>query len=271
MQVPAPCVVALERNGITPHRSHDSRDARLPAIVCSSHLHLTSHIAHRDRHRYFAFCDNRSCDKIGQARADAAQWGATTLSRGWSIQRLRGLVAAQLHVKEMELWQACELSVVHSSEAEHREPWFACPSAEIVLIWMSKMALLLTAMAAFPAVQRFAWVDAGFNQYRDQRPRFGAAVTPAPWRSFWPTRDALAVRLHTDACNCHVNDACARYNARTASFFELKCIYGAFFYGSRRAMERFSVVFFGITRGHVQTRQEWGPRQQAFLCSDQDL
>lgn len=114
-------------------------------------------------------------------------------------------------------------------------------------------------MLMYPQQERLAWVDAGFNHYRLYRPE----VSPAPWLTFWPTY-GVAVRMHAKACNCRVHNVCwSRYGDHH------RCMYGAFFYGSRRAIDKLARATMRIVGDYVRTRQMWGPQKLYQLCSDQ--
>ena len=74
--------------------------------------------------------------------------------------RVINATAAALQVTPQDLVRAAQLSVAREGDKGK------CPSADLMLLWLAKPVLVGHAMDHFPDQTRFAWVDAGFNEYR---------------------------------------------------------------------------------------------------------
>ena len=207
---------------------------------------------------YYVFCGEPACTQILEGRADG-RWGSTTIDDEWDTNRLLTHVAKAMNQPEGKLWQALRLSVTDTRWAATANGWRACPSPELMLIWLSKVVLLSAAMAALPDQQRFAWVDSGFNHYR----LMGTAVPPAPWLRWWPRR-GIAMRRHANACDKNFYDYAA-----TRRFD--RCVYGAYLYGTRSAWQRVSTAFLRRAGEHVANESTWGIKGERRMCSDQDI
>eukprot|EP00316_Scyphosphaera_apsteinii_P020201 CAMPEP_0119306084 /NCGR_PEP_ID=MMETSP1333-20130426/6908_1 /TAXON_ID=418940 /ORGANISM="Scyphosphaera apsteinii, Strain RCC1455" /LENGTH=653 /DNA_ID=CAMNT_0007309303 /DNA_START=348 /DNA_END=2309 /DNA_ORIENTATION=- len=193
-----------------------------------------------------AYCSDVACNEILQARADTGH--ATTTEKGWKMARLLQLVAEALGVEEVRLLQAVQRS---AGDRLH------CRSEELVLIWLAKPILVRLAMNRFLEMDRFAWVDAGFNAYKGKRWK---EVPIAPWHRFWP-KDGIAVRLHKKCCKpLHIRPT------RNAS-----CVVGTYLYGSRLGWERFINAYVLHVAELVRTQDVWGSRSERLLCADQDI
>mmetsp|Transcript_7588 Transcript_7588/g.22230 ORF Transcript_7588/g.22230 Transcript_7588/m.22230 type:complete len:313 (+) Transcript_7588:76-1014(+) len=107
---------------------------------------------------------------IGRIAAARAAAGLLTELREIDIGGLRNLSAASLGVSPAAL----ELAARRSVDATH------CPSWELVLIWLSKLPLLATAMRAEPALPRWAWVDVGLTPTGRPADRELPLTPPAP-------------------------------------------------------------------------------------------
>jgi len=210
---------------------------------------------------YVVYCGGDACNQISQARQNALVWGPTTIIRDYgAVPALTDFLARQLNVSSERLVRAASNSVTHVWD-RYELAGHNCPSADLILIWISKCFLIRDAMGRHPMQQLFAWVDAGFNEYRpDNFP------PQAPWLRFQPTPNAIAVRFFVSyggsGGTCHNYQRSTRFS---------HCVYGAFFYGYRAAWDPYVTTFANHLRRLVETQDEWIAGWQKMLCSDQDL
>ena len=102
---------------------------------------------------YYIFCDKS--EEMVAAREPASKWGPTAVDRGWTMSKLVTEVASQLQVPEDQLWSAAQQSVwAHDRHAKRGR----CPSAELILIWLSKPFFVARYMKANPSYRAFAYV-----------------------------------------------------------------------------------------------------------------
>lgn len=101
----------------------------------------------------------------------------------------------------------------------------------------------------------FAWVDAGYQTYRERDP------PTAPWTTFWP-RHGVAVRRFKRACHGWRLGIPGR---EQLSEDHQACIMGSILYGSEAGWQAFTDEYVKVLRRVVL---EKSARE---LCSDQDL
>lgn len=222
------------------------------AVKHSYHLNVTVRVPAD----YVVYCGGEACDQIASARRDAQTWGSTTIVRDFgTIERLTSFMANELGVTQERLHRAAAACTTVADVYDGQ--WGGnCPSADILLIWASKVLLVLDAMRRFPERQVFAYVDAGFNRYQ------GAHHVPmAPWLRVQPLA-AIAVRFYESHGTCH--------NQVRATQFS-HCIYAAYLFGPRTAWLPFGHAVRDRLRTIVETQDVWIRQGLKLLCSDQDI
>lgn len=209
---------------------------------------------------YLVFCGGDACDEIREARREVAAWGPTTIVTDYgTMSSLRAFMAHELHVTPERLMRAADHSTTNTWDREEGGG-HNCPSGDLVLIWLAKTLLLRDAMRRFPEQQRFAWVDAGFNQYHADE-----YVPPAPWLRV-PETGAIAVRFYWNFQ--HSMGTC--HNLQRGTSFS-HCIYGAWMYGQRRAWQTFIDHLLTRVNELVESQDTWIAQGRKMLCSDQDI
>ena len=196
---------------------------------------------------YVIFCASTDeCQELRDARS-AMEPFRTDVQPNWSVRRVAEVVARAAGVDVEALQSAAEHSAIGPGD---------CTSGALVLLWVAKPVFLLLAMVAYPEQQRFAWVDAGFNRYRED----SGHVPPAPWLTAFPER-GLAVRAHTAAC----------HNNKLAHRNHPACFVGTYLFGTRHAWSRFAVPYLARVRDLITTQDEWRAKRLHMLCQDQDI
>ena len=190
---------------------------------------------------YLLYCSPAACSSFAKARAKGGIHPSMLRTVPWSMDATAEGLAKAINVSTDALWHAARRSVapVH------------CPSAEIVLVWLAKLLVVRNALEERPEVDAVAWVDAGFNVYGSLLRR---KPPPAPWLSFWPANDTLAVRRMPDACH---------NSLRGADY--ASCVVGTYFWGSRRAWARFLPLYFARLHELVLSANSTSRR---MLCAD---
>ena len=154
-----------------------------------------------------------------------------------------------------------------------------CPSWELVLIWLSKLPLLATAMRAEPALPRWAWVDVGLTPTGRPVARELPLTPPAPIAGQASTSTACCAggrRPRHGLASCHAAGASPSRNQggchnelRRTNFSA--CIIGTFFYGESAALLRLAQLFFARARRYVLRMASPGYAGPKLLCADQDV
>ena len=195
---------------------------------------------------YLAFGNSDVLQRIEEYRLGRSQ---TTSAFPQSLAELLAHTAKEVGVTDKQLHEAANLSVVEGH----------CPSAEVVVIWVSKpfvvqqgIALANRDLALAGHLDGFAWMDAGGSPSRQapQKP------PPNPWNTFWPMH-GLAVKFARSACHNGLG-------GRSIQEAHDGCIIGGMMYGSVSAWQAFTAAYATVLRERILSGH-------GGLCSEQDL
>ena len=206
---------------------------------------------------YFMLGDTTTLDVIANMRSKRKQ---ITHVRSEPLHGLIDDVATAINVDTKDLMEAARLSAEHMPSI--------CPSAEVLLIWLAKP---FTMLRAIPQIKKlpefagsytngFAWIDAGYQTYRDKKP------PPPPWTTFWPRDGALAVTKLKRACHgWRLRESGDEHDEDDKQWDHTSCPIGSILYGSEEAWQAFADAHARVVRDLVL-----GNRSRE-LCSDQDV
>ena len=191
-------------------------------------------------------------ESIAQMRAARNQ---TTAVHAQDLQALFDLIAEGTGLTVEQIREV-------ASESSLLMPHI-CPSAEVLMIWLAKPFVMqhgIRLVKEDPTLagryaDGFAWVDAGYQAYRERVP------PAAPWTTFWP-RHGIAVRRFKRACHGWRLGIPGR---QLLPEDHQECIMGSILYGSEGGWQTFTDEYAKVLRRVVL---EKSARE---LCSDQDL
>jgi len=154
-----------------------------------------------------------------------------------------------VHVCEQEFRCADILRKLRATSLhrDHSEGETHCPSAELLLVWLSKVLLVEKSMELWPSYTHYGWIDAGYKGLKNQMP------SDSPW----PSRDLSKISgfyIKTDP-----NAGKDFYWRRGMTTAPIGCMW----FGDRRACKIFVQTCARITKERFH--------ESLTLCADQDV
>lgn len=123
-----------------------------------------------------------------------------------------------------------------------------CPSAELVMVWLSKVLLVRKAIESFPDYTHFGWIDAGFKGHIENVSRK------------WPADSIESIRgLYVSRLGHACKESFWRNQGRTAS----RCPMGGMWFGDKSSVLEFIEHTIAIVRENLL--------QGDTVCADQDI
>ena len=195
-------------------------------------------------------------EKTTQFNVDYAFFGehdVTTLIKKYRI----GKATHDFELSWSDLVHMCEqkfrcIDILKKLEAtslhrDHKDGEMHCPSAELLLVWLSKVLLVENSMELWPSYTHYGWIDAGYKGLENQMPS----------NSPWPSRDLSKIRgfyIKTDPGASH--DVYWRHGMKTAPI-------AGMWFGDRHACKIFVQTCTRITKERFQ--------ESLTLCTEQDI